>query len=93
MTNQIQAILEERGNRYGAYSSHAAITQAIKEALKAGQSYKNLSPHQAETLDMIAHKLGRIVNGDVDYLDSWVDIVGYTQLTIDIMNENEISHP
>jgi hypothetical protein len=29
---------------------------------------------------MIAHKLGRIVNGDPNYVDSWVDIAGYATL-------------
>ena len=37
----------------------------------------------AESLEMVQHKIGRIVNGDPTYLDSWVDIVGYTQLVID----------
>jgi hypothetical protein len=32
---------------------------------------------------MIAHKISRIVNGDANYMDSWVDIVGYAQLVID----------
>ena len=36
---------------------------------------------------MIAHKMGRIVNGDPYYDDSWVDIVGYAQLVI-----NELKH-
>jgi len=29
---------------------------------------------------MVAHKLGRIVNGDPNYVDSWTDIIGYTRL-------------
>jgi hypothetical protein len=32
---------------------------------------------------MIAHKIGRIVNGDPDHVDSWVDIAGYAQLVAD----------
>ena len=26
------------------------------------------------------HKIGRILNGDPDYQDSWTDIIGYTRL-------------
>ena len=29
---------------------------------------------------MIAHKMGRILNGDPSYIDSWTDIVGYAKL-------------
>jgi len=32
---------------------------------------------------MIAHKIGRIINGDPDYDDSWVDIAGYAKLVSD----------
>ena len=32
---------------------------------------------------MIAHKLGRIVNGDPNYADSWDDIAGYAKLVSD----------
>jgi hypothetical protein len=34
-------------------------------------------------MDMIMHKIGRIVNGDPDYADSWVDIAGYAKLVAD----------
>ena len=32
---------------------------------------------------MICHKIGRIVNGDPDYADSWIDIAGYAKLVAD----------
>lgn len=32
---------------------------------------------------MIAHKLGRIINGDPNYSDSWHDIAGYAKLVAD----------
>jgi len=38
----------------------------------------------ADTLnDMIANKLGRILNGDPNYADSWMDIAGYAKLVAD----------
>ena len=42
-----------------------------------------LAPDQQEALDMICHKVGRIVNGDPDYIDSWDDIAGYARLVAD----------
>jgi hypothetical protein len=78
--DEINEMLDARGSRYGAFVEHARITQAIKSAMQSGQSWKWLSLSQKEALEMVAHKIGRIVNGDPDYDDSWVDIVGYVQL-------------
>ena len=33
-----------------------------------------------EALEMLAHKTGRILNGDPYFHDSWHDIIGYTRL-------------
>jgi hypothetical protein len=38
---------------------------------------------------MIAHKISRIVNGDANYMDSWIDIVGYAQLVIDKLQRDK----
>jgi hypothetical protein len=79
----IEDTLAERGTRYGAYKTHAEITQGIKATMQATPGWTRLVPHQKETLDMIAHKIGRILNGDPNYHDSWHDIVGYGKLTAD----------
>ena len=76
----IDATLAERGARYGDFDEHARITQQIKSALVSGRSWSQCTPSQKECLEMLAHKMGRIVNGDPTYLDSWVDIIGYTRL-------------
>ena len=81
----IHATLVERGNRYGEYAEHARITQNIKGAMIDSPNWKTLSPAQKEALEMIAHKIGRILNGDPNYLDSWHDIGGYNQLVIDLL--------
>lgn len=78
----IEEVLEERGKRYGEFDEHARITQGIKTLMVSGRSWLDCSPSQREALDMIAHKIGRIVNGDPNYLDSWVDIGGYNELVV-----------
>jgi hypothetical protein len=35
---------------------------------------------------MIVHKIGRILNGDPNYDDSWADIAGYAQLVVKELN-------
>jgi hypothetical protein len=81
-TQPVEQILQERGSRYGTFATHAEITQQIKYTLTIGPSWSKCSSSQKEALDMIAHKLGRIVNGDPNYIDSWVDIAGYAQLIV-----------
>jgi transposase-like protein len=81
----VDAILNERGSRYGDFMGHARITQTLKDFayLTLRNKQKTLAPDQQEALDMIFHKIGRILNGDPDYADSWIDIAGYAKLVAD----------
>ncbi len=79
----IDATLAERGNRYGSFSEHARISQNIKSAMADSPNWDRLSPDKKETLEMLAHKSARILNGDPEYHDSWHDIVGYAKLIAD----------
>lgn len=95
MANEIGQILNERGKRYGNFHEHAEITQVIKQVILEGKHLSQLSSDrvitrvgimnhdQIECLEMIAHKLGRILNGDPNYEDSWRDIAGYATLVAD----------
>lgn len=78
----IDSVLDERGKRYGEFASHAAISQALKDVMysKSSNPWDTYSPSQREALSMIAHKLARILNGDSNYADSWIDIAGYATL-------------
>ena len=80
----IEATLKERGNRYGSFEEHARITQALKAAMKDSKNWQTLRPEHSEALEMIVHKIGRILNGDPDWADSWHDIVGYAKLAEDL---------
>ena len=70
----------ERGARYGLFTGHAHITQGIKAVMQTHDGWDRLADDQREALEMIAHKVGRILNGDPDYADSWHDIAGYARL-------------
>jgi hypothetical protein len=77
--------LKARGDKYGTFVGHAAITQTLKRAIyeHAKAHDKTFTDDQVEALDMICHKIGRIVNGDPNYADSWIDIAGYAKLVAD----------
>lgn len=77
----INEVLHERGTRYGKFTGHAAVTQELKRVIFGFlPKDKTLADDQREALEMIAHKIGRIINGDPDYADSWTDIAGYATL-------------
>ena len=87
----IDKTLEERGSRYGEFINHAIITQSLKGIIYSAltQQQKQLPPDMNEALDMICHKIGRIVNGDPTYVDSWVDIAGYAQLVVNRLQKQD----
>lgn len=79
----INDVLGERGSRYGKFSEHALITQNIKRAMRHSKNWHGLPDDMKEALEMVAHKVGRILNGKFDYKDSWTDCVGYFKLIDD----------
>lgn len=84
--NPVDAVsmtLADRGRQYGDFPGHAKITQGIKREMQRGRQWSALADHQREALEMIAHKIGRILNGNPNYKDSWHDIVGYAKLVDD----------
>ena len=86
--SNIHNTLMERGRRYGKFYEHAIITWQIKHAMQSHRNWEHLTVSQKEALDMIAHKIGRIMNGDPNYADSWHDIAGYATLVENELNEN-----
>jgi hypothetical protein len=80
MTNKIDETLTERQSQYGDFDKHAEITQRIKRAMTDSANWTNLDDDKKECLEMVAHKIGRILNGDPNFHDSWLDIIGYVTL-------------
>jgi len=57
MTNEnIDKTLEERGNRYGVFKTHARISQSIKLAMYKSPNWEKLSDDKKEALEMTAHR-------------------------------------
>jgi hypothetical protein len=78
--------LAERGNRYGSFKDHARVTQGLKSIMQSCKGYQDMSSDKREALEMIQHKIGRILCGDPEYHDSWHDIVGYAKLVADSLD-------
>ena len=85
----LKKILDDRGEKYGAFDGHAQISQHLKRVMWGVEGWGRLSDQQREALEMITHKIGRVLNGDPDYADSWTDIAGYAQLIVRILSAKD----
>lgn len=75
----VNQLLDGREKRYGSFENNARYSQTLKAAMK-GEAWDALALDQKEALEMVAHKIARVLNGDPNYADNWVDIAGYAQL-------------
>ena len=80
MSTDVEAITAERGEQYGDFTDQAHIAQDLKDYMRLMPGWAYLQPHQRESLDMIQHKISRILNGDPNIVDSWADIAGYAHI-------------
>lgn len=87
--DEIASTLAARGNRYGSFSDNADTAQALKDIARRHPNWEELENYHKESIDMIFHKIARILNGDPMYDDSWVDIAGYAKLTVNIIRDND----
>lgn len=87
-TSNIDKILNEREKTHGSFDDHARITQRLKAViaeelfLRAERGQTPLSDMQRESIDMIEHKIGRILAGNPSEPDHWNDIAGYAVLPV-----------
>jgi hypothetical protein len=72
-------VLNERNKTHGNFSSNATLSQALKETI-AIHTQTVLTAVQQEAIDMICLKLSRIVTGNPNEPDHWLDISGYADL-------------
>ena len=81
----VDEVLDQRAVDYGAFKDGAALMQGMKRLLAdhAQKHSKTFADDQWEALEMIVHKIGRIVNGNPDKVDHWTDIAGYAKLVAD----------
>ena len=79
----IEDTLKEREARYGKFEDFSDICQSLKQVLHGSFKWDSLSHEHREALEMIAHKMARVLNGDPNYADNWHDISGYAKLAED----------
>lgn len=83
--DEVDVTLDARAVDYGKFIEGAEVMQMLKRVVQNALNNRDkvLAHDQAESIDMIIHKIGRIVNGNPDVVDHWLDIAGYAKLVAD----------
>lgn len=89
--DQVSQVLNERGKRYGDFSDHANVCQQLKDVMMHSKAsrYAALTADKKQALDVIADKIARILTGDPEYDDNWIDIQGYAKLAQERLRKPE----
>ena len=90
----IQEILSEREQTHGAYREVASYSQALKQLMRSSRNWERLDVAQAQTLEVVADKMARILCGDPSFLDHWQDGAGYFELVVrDLTEARQLARP
>jgi hypothetical protein len=76
----IAQTLKARKKTHGDYAETADVIQSLKADMRNSPNWDKLTATQKETLEMVQHKVGRVLCGDPDASDHWHDIAGYSTL-------------
>lgn len=81
-SKDIDHLFSEKGKTHGSFITHATVTQDLKAVINHHLLDQNrkLEADMAEALDMICHRIGRIIAGSPDFADHWLGIAGYAYL-------------
>jgi hypothetical protein len=83
VVNAVAATLADRQKTHGDFTDFSRTDRALKAVLANGVTYESLSDDKKSALDMITHKIARILSGNPNAKDHWHDIQGYAKLAED----------
>lgn len=76
----IEDIVAERKSTHGPFGIQARVAQELKDIMRMCENWDKMSGQQKESLEMIVHKISRILVGDPNFTDHWIDIEGYARI-------------
>lgn len=82
---KIKKTIETRERSYGSFKDMANLAQNLKREAFSSKRIAGLGSDKKEALELILTKIARILNGDPNHLDSWLDIAGYAMLVVEIL--------
>ncbi len=78
--------MPDRTKTHGPYKEQGDRAEMIREAMKLHLCIL-LEGYQKTALNMIAEKLSRIIEGDSNFEDHWLDIAGYCERVLEILRK------
>ena len=81
----VKSIIHERQQTHGSFVDVAAVAVGLRQIIRDRRP--DLLADQEEALTLICTKIARIVNGDPNNVDHWLDVAGYAQLVADRLTE------
>jgi len=76
------SLIAARQQTHGDFRSTAWVAQTLRDVFRHEMGWERLSIVKREAMDCIALKLARILSGDADCEDHWIDIIGYAELAL-----------
>lgn len=84
---ELTKVLEERGNDYGDFELISKAAAELRQTMaSSGCEY---SDAQQEAINMICHKMARLIFGNRNKQDTWLDIAGYATLIVNILEKEK----
>lgn len=83
--SEVDDTLQGREASHGPYREQAQLAQLLKGILHGHKNWKDIPAEQRESLDMIAVKVSRLMNGNSNEPDTWLDISGYAMLNYNLL--------
>ena len=83
MTKEINDLTSEKAKTHGDFDLSSLFVRRVYTEIANSPNFHNLTPPQERGLRMIVEKLSRILYGDSQFLDHWIDIEGYAKLIND----------
>jgi hypothetical protein len=74
---EVRDILKERSKTHGDFTDVANCSQQTLDGWRSKPGWDKLSLTQKEGLAMIAHKVARILSGNPNEREHWLDGAGY----------------
>ena len=84
----VKDTISERTKTHGDFTELSKTSQMFKAVIQT-RGMSTLTPDKLEALDMIVHKMARILHGDPNNSDHWHDIAGYASLIEKSCSENK----
>ena len=87
MTDTTQPPLDARHETHGDYTNTAQVSQHLKNTIRNARNWNRLSCDKKESLDLIMTKISRIMSGEPNEPDHWLDLEGYARLARERLGE------